>query len=73
MRGGEAEIVRCLQSGLMNRQFGERLFIAPITVKNYVYGIYAKTLVSTRGELVNLLLSREYSRGSRSVEPRPNL
>jgi len=52
----ETEIIRCIQLGLTNKEIAERLFIAPITVKNHIYNIYAKTLASTRIELVNLVL-----------------
>ncbi|MFN8497172.1 MAG: LuxR C-terminal-related transcriptional regulator [Anaerolineae bacterium] len=48
----EMEILALLAERLSNREIGERLFIAPPTVKRHTVNIYQKLLVSGRREAV---------------------
>ncbi|MFN8471047.1 MAG: LuxR C-terminal-related transcriptional regulator [Anaerolineae bacterium] len=48
----ELEILALLAQRLSNREIGERLFIAPPTVKRHTVNIYQKLLVSGRREAV---------------------
>ncbi len=46
----EKELLKCLLSGLSNREIAERLFIAEQTVKNHLSVIYSKIGVQNRGQ-----------------------
>ncbi|MFN8482368.1 MAG: LuxR C-terminal-related transcriptional regulator [Anaerolineae bacterium] len=52
LTGREMEILALLAERLSNREIGERLFIAPPTVKRHTVNIYQKLLVSGRREAV---------------------
>ena len=47
----ETDVVRLVAEGLTNAEIGQRLFIAPGTVKNHLSHIFAKLGISTRAEL----------------------
>ena len=49
----EIEIVRLMGQHLTNAQIGERLFLAPTTIKWYTRRIYEKLGVHKRGEAVD--------------------
>ncbi len=53
----EGEVVKKLCNGLSNRQIAEALFISPKTVENHLSNIFSKTDVSSRLQLLTLLLS----------------
>jgi DNA-binding NarL/FixJ family response regulator len=54
----ERDVVRCLAEGLSNREIAFRLGISRHTVKNYMFRIFEKLGVSSRLELLFLVLSR---------------
>ncbi len=60
----EEEIIRLVAQGLGNKEIGERLFIAPKTVKNHMTSIYAKTGARNRVQLTNWLRRRGGESGS---------
>ncbi len=47
----ELEVVRHIAAGLANRQIGERMFIAPGTVKIHLSHIFAKLGISSRAQM----------------------
>lgn len=55
----EEEVVHSLADGLTNRQIGDRLKISPHTVKNYMFKIFEKLGVSSRVELISLVLGHD--------------
>lgn len=55
----ERRVVEHAASGLTNPQIGERMFIAPSTVKVHLSRIYAKLGVANRVELAALVSARE--------------
>ena len=55
----EQQVVHSLADGLTNRQIGDRLKISPHTVKNYMFKIFEKLGVSSRVELISLVLSHD--------------
>jgi DNA-binding NarL/FixJ family response regulator len=54
----ERDVVACLAEGLSNRDIAMRLTISQHTVKNYMFRIFEKLGVSSRLELLFLVLSR---------------
>lgn len=53
----EGEVLRQLCAGLSNRDIAEALFISPKTVENHLSSIFSKTGVTSRLQLLTLLLS----------------
>lgn len=53
----ESAVTLLLVRGLSSREIGAELSISPHTVRDHVKSIYAKTAVSSRGELVATLFS----------------
>jgi LuxR family maltose regulon positive regulatory protein len=49
----EIEILALLSHGLKNREIGDRIFLAPTTIKKHVYNIYQKLNVHSRIEVVS--------------------
>ena len=47
----EVEVVRHAAAGLTNPEIGERLFVAPATVKTHLAHVYAKLGVRNRSQL----------------------
>jgi DNA-binding CsgD family transcriptional regulator len=54
----ESDVVSCLAEGLSNREIAARLSISQHTVKNYMFRIFEKLGVSSRLELLFLVMSR---------------
>jgi DNA-binding NarL/FixJ family response regulator len=54
----EQQVVQAVAEGLTNREIGERLKLSRHTVKNYLLRIYDKVGVSSRMELLWLILSK---------------
>jgi DNA-binding CsgD family transcriptional regulator len=52
----ERDVARHVVDGLSDREIGERLFLSPYTVSQYVKRIYRKLDVSSRVSLTRLLL-----------------
>jgi DNA-binding CsgD family transcriptional regulator len=52
----ERQIAQLAAEGLSNREIGEKLFVSPRTVGTYLYRIYPKLGISTRGQLAGALL-----------------
>jgi DNA-binding CsgD family transcriptional regulator len=52
----EQQVIQCLAEGLTNREIGHRLGLSPHTVKNYLFRLFDKVGVSSRVELLYLLL-----------------
>jgi len=48
----EREVTRLVARGAGTQEIAERLFVSPHTVRDHLKAIFAKTGVSTRGELV---------------------
>lgn len=63
----EQEVVHSLADGLTNRQIGDRLKISPHTVKNYMFKIFEKLGVSSRVELISLVLSDDGSQSDSKI------
>jgi DNA-binding NarL/FixJ family response regulator len=55
----EGEVLELLVQGLSNREISERMSLSEHTVKNYVLHIFDKMGVSSRAELLYLILSRD--------------
>ena len=53
----EGEVLSRLCTGLSNREIADLLFISPKTVENHLSNIFSKTGVSSRLQLLTLLLS----------------
>ena len=51
----EAEIVQMMIEGKSNGEIGNKMYIAPGTVKNHISKIYQKTQAKNRIELINLV------------------
>jgi LuxR family maltose regulon positive regulatory protein len=49
----ELEILALLSHGLKNREIGDKIFLAPTTIKKHVYNIYQKLNVHSRLEVVS--------------------
>ena len=54
----EQEVVRCIITGMSDKEIGASLNISPRTVANHNRTIYRKTGVSTRFELISNVLTR---------------
>jgi LuxR family maltose regulon positive regulatory protein len=48
----EIEILTLLSRGLKNREIGDKIFLAPTTIKKHIYNIYQKLDVHSRIEVV---------------------
>jgi DNA-binding NarL/FixJ family response regulator len=55
----EREVLELLAQGLSNREISERMSLSEHTVKNYVLHIFDKMGVSSRSELLYLVLSQD--------------
>ena len=54
----EMDVLRLVRSGLTDREIAERCFISKRTVKNHVANAFAKLNVRTRGDAVDVAISR---------------
>lgn len=63
----EQEVVQSLADGLTNREIGDRLKISPHTVKNYMFKIFEKLGVSSRVELISLVLGQDGSQSDSKI------
>jgi len=55
LTGREQEVVRAVFAGLSTREISARLHISAYTVQDHLKAIFAKTGVSSRGELAHQL------------------
>lgn len=55
----EREVLQLLVQGLSNREISERMSLSEHTVKNYILHIFDKMGVSSRAELLYLILSQD--------------
>lgn len=55
----ERVVMRWIVAGLRNRAIAERMRISDYTVKHYLTRIYAKLGVSSRGELMSLVIAKQ--------------
>jgi len=53
----ELQVARVVSQGLTNREAAAQLFISPRTVDHHLRGIYRKLGITTRAELVRLILA----------------
>jgi len=53
----ELQVARAVGQGLTNRDAAAQLFISPRTVDHHLRGIYRKFGITTRAELVRVLLA----------------
>lgn len=60
----ERHIVRLIFEGLSNRQIGEKLYLSPLTVRNYISQLLSKFETQNRTELLAkvVALRRQYHR-----------
>ena len=54
----ECQVVEWLVQGLSNREISKRMSLSPHTIKNYIFRIFDKMGVSSRVELLFLILSQ---------------
>lgn len=54
----EHQVVEWLAQGLSNREISKRMALSPHTIKNYIFRIFEKMGVSSRVELLFLILSQ---------------
>lgn len=54
----ERQVVEWMFQGLSNREISDRMTLSQHTVKNYIFHIFEKMGVSSRGELLFLILSQ---------------
>jgi DNA-binding CsgD family transcriptional regulator len=52
----ERDIVEMILKGKSNKEIEQELFISPHTVKNHIYHIFQKASISSRGQLVSIIL-----------------
>lgn len=57
----EHEVLEWMVQGLSNREISDRMQISPHTVKNYILRIFDKMGVSSRAELLFLVLSQSHA------------
>lgn len=56
----ERQVVEWMFQGLSNREISDRMALSQHTVKNYIFHIFEKMGVSSRGELLFLILSQNH-------------
>jgi DNA-binding CsgD family transcriptional regulator len=56
----EQEVTQAVARGLSNVEIGAQLFLSPHTVRDHLKAVFAKTDVSSRGELVAKLFAEHY-------------
>ena len=54
----ECQVLKWMVQGLSNREISQRMELSPHTVKNYIFRIFDKMGVSSRAELLFLILSQ---------------
>jgi two-component system nitrate/nitrite response regulator NarL len=54
----EYQVVEWLVQGLSNREISKQMILSPHTIKNYIFRIFDKMGVSSRGELLFLILNQ---------------
>jgi DNA-binding NarL/FixJ family response regulator len=59
----ECEVLQWLVQGLSNREISDNMELSPHTVKNYILRIFDKMGVSSRAELLFLILSQSQGNG----------
>lgn len=61
----EREVVEWMFQGLSNREISDRMALSQHTIKNYIFHIFEKMGVSSRGELLFLILSQNNTEDGR--------
>lgn len=57
----ERQVVEWMFQGLSNREISDRMSLSQHTIKNYIFHIFEKMGVSSRGELLFLILSQNHA------------
>lgn len=57
----EQEVLQLVLSGKANRKIAEELFISESTVKTHIRNIFSKYDVSSRAELISIMLKNQIS------------
>jgi len=65
----ECQVVEWLVQGLSNREIAKRMTLSPHTIKNYIFRIFDKMGVSSRVELLFLILSQNNDNKHGVMEP----
>lgn len=65
----ECQVVEWLTQGLSNREISKRMSLSPHTIKNYIFRIFEKMGVSSRVELLFLILSHNNDHKRDDMEP----